>query len=175
MSRTNVFTLQNSLLNEFLFAPVGTEANGMTLTMISVLARLGYDPWLQAAELAKLPKPEATESLAQIIANTPNGIWPLLAAKPIAARLVTLLPTLSRTLANNPSSLARGPKSRPSIFIVFAIMLVCFAYMLAFQASISTKSNSQHPEGNRVTSLATPPHPQPSAIKGPASPPAAPR
>src|SRR5579864_3779597 len=95
MPSSDAFVLRRSGLNEFLFAPVGTEANGMTLSLISVFARLGNDPWLEAGRLARLPELEATESLARIIASMPTGIWPLQAAMAIAARLVALLPTLS--------------------------------------------------------------------------------
>jgi hypothetical protein len=88
MPSSDAFALSRSGLNEFLFAPVGTEANGMTLSVVSVFARLGNDPWLEASKLARLPKLEATETLGRIIASMPTSIWPLQAATPIAARLV---------------------------------------------------------------------------------------
>jgi hypothetical protein len=80
MSSSDAFALQQSGLNEFLFAPVGTETNGMTLSLVSVFARLGNDPWLEPGRLARLPKSEATESLARSIASMPTSIWPLHAA-----------------------------------------------------------------------------------------------
>ena len=95
MPSSDAFALRRSGLNEFLFASVGIEANGMTLSLISVLARLGNDPWLEAGRLAKLPKSEATETLARIIAGMPTSVWPLQAATAIAARLIALLPTQS--------------------------------------------------------------------------------
>ncbi len=95
MPSSDAFAFSRSGLNEFLFAPVGTEANGMTLSVVSVFARLGNDPWLEAGRLARLPKLEATESLARIIANMPASVWPLQSATAIAVRLVALLPTLS--------------------------------------------------------------------------------
>ena len=59
----DVFALRRSGLNDFLFAIVGAEANGMTLSVVSVFARLGNDPWQEASRLALLPRLEATESL----------------------------------------------------------------------------------------------------------------
>ena len=56
MSTSDVFALEKSGLNTFLFAEVGTETNGSVLTVLSVLARLGRDPWEQAARWASLPK-----------------------------------------------------------------------------------------------------------------------
>jgi hypothetical protein len=89
---TNVFSLQYSSLNGFLFADVGVEANGMTLSVLSTLARRGMDPWQEAERLAKLPRMDAVDGLAQIIAATPASRWSLLDARAIASRLVALLP-----------------------------------------------------------------------------------
>ena len=50
MSHPDAFALKNSGLNEFLFAEVGIELNGSPLTILSILARLGQDPWVEAAE-----------------------------------------------------------------------------------------------------------------------------
>ena len=47
MADNDAFTLQRSTLNPFLFAELGTEANGAVLTMLSVLARLDRDPWAE--------------------------------------------------------------------------------------------------------------------------------
>jgi len=41
MTNPDAFALQHSDLNTFPFAEVGTECNGMTLTVVSVIARLG--------------------------------------------------------------------------------------------------------------------------------------
>ena len=43
------FSLLHSDLNDFLFASVGDEQNGMPLSVISALTRLGVDPWEEAA------------------------------------------------------------------------------------------------------------------------------
>jgi hypothetical protein len=88
----DVTALQRSDLNNFLFADVGTEANGMTLCMLSVFARLGSDPWSEAGRLADLPKREATDSIAHTIAEMPTSLWKLADADVIAARLTRLLP-----------------------------------------------------------------------------------
>jgi hypothetical protein len=79
-------------LNRFLFAEVGVEPNGMTLSVLSALARHGADPWQQAEQLAGLSRPLAIDNLARLIATSPAMLWPVPAATEIAARLVTLLP-----------------------------------------------------------------------------------
>lgn len=52
-----------SEFDAFLFAPVGDDENGMALSVLSALARLSVDPWLEAASLAQLPEHSAIERL----------------------------------------------------------------------------------------------------------------
>jgi hypothetical protein len=92
VASSDVTALPRSDLNQFLFADVGTEASGMTLSVMSVLARQGSDPWREAGRLANLPKAEATDSLARTIAGMPKSLWKLPDAIVIAARLIGLLP-----------------------------------------------------------------------------------
>jgi hypothetical protein len=55
MAGTDVYELGHSDLNAFLYAAVGREASGMTLTVLSTLARVEIDPWQEAGRLADLP------------------------------------------------------------------------------------------------------------------------
>ncbi|MDQ2804184.1 MAG: hypothetical protein M3Y41_16470 [Pseudomonadota bacterium] len=75
----DAFALKNSGLDAFLYADVGAELNGSPLTVLSVLARLGNDPWAQAAGWAALPTAAA-----------------LGGSRDIASRLVQLLPGMPR-------------------------------------------------------------------------------
>jgi hypothetical protein len=84
--------LQRSDLNQFLFADIGTEANGTTLSVLSVFARRGADPWTEAGRLAGLSKADAADSLARMIATMPKSLWALPEAIVIAVRLTGLLP-----------------------------------------------------------------------------------
>ena len=43
----------------FLLESVGVDENGMTVSVLSTLARLGLDPWEEAGRLAVLPKKAA--------------------------------------------------------------------------------------------------------------------
>jgi hypothetical protein len=97
MSNTDAFALRNSGLNAFLFAEVGTELNGSTLTMLSVLARLGQDPWDQAGRWAKLPKAAIIDRLTQIIGQMPLCPQALIDARATASRLILLLPGQTQT------------------------------------------------------------------------------
>ena len=86
------FSLLHSDLNDFLFASVGEEHNGVTLSVVSALTRLGLDPWEQAARLTPLPKARAAEALATLIARLPIRRTLSSDDLAISQRLVELLP-----------------------------------------------------------------------------------
>ena len=93
------YALGHSKFNEFLFSFIGKERSGMQLTVISALARLGFDPWQEAARLAELPKESATHALTSKIAMLPEGDWTISDSQSIAIRLVDCLPRLAPFLA----------------------------------------------------------------------------
>jgi hypothetical protein len=84
------FSLLHSDLNDFLFASVGDQRNGMPLNVVSALTRLDVDPWAEAARLAALPKSLAAEALEPMIARLP--IFRQQSDRVISQRLVELLP-----------------------------------------------------------------------------------
>ena len=79
-------------LDNFLFAAVGAERNGIPLSMVSALTRLGLDPWDEAGRLSSLSTAEAIEQLARLIAELPGACRPLAEAREIAAGLIERLP-----------------------------------------------------------------------------------
>ncbi len=91
MASSDVFVLPKSNLNGFLFAAIGTEENGSSLTVLSTLARLGEDPWAKAASWASMSKDAAVDALAACIAQMPLSRTDLQNAPATAARLVALL------------------------------------------------------------------------------------
>ncbi len=109
MPDTDVFRLQKSNLNAFLFADVGTESNGMPLSVVSMLGRLGGDPWTMASRLAKQPRDVAVLELAEIITGTTRAERSGAEIMAIATRLASLLPSTGPM----PSGAAR-PETRPS-------------------------------------------------------------
>ena len=58
-ARTGSISQISSAFDDFLFAPIGEERNGMLLSVVSALARLNVDPWQEAANLAQLPRTSA--------------------------------------------------------------------------------------------------------------------
>ena len=86
------YSLGHSDLNDFLFALIGEEKSGVELTVLSAFARLGLDPWKEAARLSELPKEAAIDALKGLIADCPGWDRKLSDSQKIAKRLVNLLP-----------------------------------------------------------------------------------
>ncbi len=112
----------------FLFAEVGEDRNGMRVSVLSALARLGVDPWQEARELAGLPEDSARERLDALIAKLPGVPSLILDHRAIAERLVALLPRFARVL--------RAPTGKPAAaddtaarthefaFVIFVILML---------------------------------------------------
>jgi hypothetical protein len=58
--------------DNFLFAVVGENKNGMSVTVLSAVAGLNLDPWEKAAELSREPGNAACERLASLISELPD-------------------------------------------------------------------------------------------------------
>ena len=92
MTLPDSFALIHSEFNDFLFAPIGEEGNGMALSVASAMIRLDIDPWQEAARLSILPKELAAATMDGLIGRLPGGRWRRSDIPTIAARLVELLP-----------------------------------------------------------------------------------
>ena len=108
------YSLGHSAYNAFLHAEVGEEANGIKLTVLTALTRLGVDPWVEAARLADLPRDVAVTALAASIARlpplSPGGTWKTADAEAIAARLANFLPTHSTAPLQQPKPRAQSSR-----------------------------------------------------------------
>ena len=137
MPNTDVFALDRSGFNGFLFAAIGTEAGGSSLTVLSALARLGDDPWAKAALWAGMSKPAASEALAACIATMPLTQADLLAAPSTAARLVLML---------SPSATSAPPGSapQPRRTLVFVLTVLAFAMVVFAGALLVSMPRATH-------------------------------
>jgi hypothetical protein len=131
MSHADAFALKNSGLNEFLFAEVGTEANGSSLTILSVLARLGRDPWAEAAGWAQLPRASIVDRLADCISQMPLRPQALAEARTTAARLILLLPARAQPFPKGDSMADK--KSNTPRWVPVAIFLAALALGIGFE------------------------------------------
>jgi hypothetical protein len=126
------FSLLHSDLNDFLFAPVGDEQNGMPLSVISALTRLGVDPWEEATRLAALPKALAAEALAPMIARLPISRPQPSDNLAITQRLVELLPAGVQSAP--PGRKRAGAKDKK--YFQAVMLLACLALGAAVLASM---------------------------------------
>ena len=93
--------------DEFLYAQLGEEANGMQLSVLSALARQNVDPWEIAQRLTSLPREPAILYLTPLLARTPAG---LAAPQDTAARLIAIgCPNGSANNSSSRTGLALAP------------------------------------------------------------------
>ena len=133
----NVFALKNSGFDAFLHADVGAELNGSALTVLSMIARLGRDPWAEAARWAALPRAGAIEGLAQSIAQMPLVPSALAETRTIAERLVQLLPISTSGAWQGGVAKADTP-SVPG-WLPITILYLALAFGMALSARLTPK------------------------------------
>jgi hypothetical protein len=139
-------------LDNFLYAAVGEERDGVPLSLISAFVRLDLDPWHEASRLALLQKPEAGAQLAEMILRLPEMSSPLPEARRIADELIELLPGRAELREAARGSRAKGVTIAPgNAFLLAGLLLV--ALVLAGMAA-----TGDLPIGNRA-----PPEPLQSA------------
>jgi hypothetical protein len=119
--------------NDFLYAQIIVEPEEETLSVLSALARLEIDPWLEASELSGLSDENGIQRLARRLARLPGGRWSQEYCNATATRLIKLLPRRAQfgpvVAANSFGHQATLSASvSPSVlFIVTAVMLVFIA------------------------------------------------
>lgn len=86
------FSLLHSELNSFLFATLGKERSGASLSVLSALTRLDIDPWAEGARLSRLSKEDAARELVPLIAAFPEEERTFSEVGARAAQLADLLP-----------------------------------------------------------------------------------
>ena len=119
--------------DSFLFAPVGEEIDGVPLSVLSALSRLGLDPRDEAARLSHLTREAAAEQLARMIARLSDQRWTLSEARRIAGGLIERLPPATTT-AGKPHRLKTGalptPGSKASPFLIYLALLIALLVSL---------------------------------------------
>jgi hypothetical protein len=124
--------------NDFLFARIGEDSNGMALSVLSALARRDVDPWDEAAKLAALPGETAIERLVSLITPLPDGPAAKLDPEAIAARLIALLPphAVSGSLARaKDAALSGGERWWPVIYFGIVVLIMSAQILMARRQS----------------------------------------
>jgi len=134
MARCTSVAPLGSQFDEFLFAPIGEEKNGVRLSVVSALARMGKDPWQEAAQLAQLPGPGAIRKLASLIETLPDAPAVYLGPMTTAARLIALLPRDSSSFVRAPNVLRGGAGTGINRDLVMSAIF-CFVFWIALLTS----------------------------------------
>ena len=125
--------------DEFLFAPVGGDMKGMTVSVLSALARLDVDPRQEAANLAQLPGGPAIERLSLLLAVLPGGISANPDPRTVAARLIPLLPRRTgRGIASRETAPSAAMTNFPTVARMAVISVLFVAFTLAAQWIITS-------------------------------------
>jgi hypothetical protein len=130
--------------DDFLYAAIDTDKNGMPLSVLSALARLNVDPWEEAAELSELSKIPAAQRLASLIVQLPGGRWTQTESRRIADRLIELLP---RRVQSKVVLAGKAPNLRDITSSVGTKLLICAALaviVLIVAASREPPSKGDH-------------------------------
>ena len=125
--------------DDFLFARINEDSDAAPLTVLSVLARLGVDPWEEAAKLAQLPRVSAANRILDFIAATPGALPAYLSAKMVSDRLIDLLPSPADVMIRPPPvrgarALTRSPIWPVVIAVILAILLIVISLRPTAQA-----------------------------------------
>ncbi len=133
----NVFALRNSGVEAFLYADIGAELNGSTLTILSMIARLGRDPWAEAARWAALPRAGAIESLVQDIDQMTLEPSAPAETRATATRLVQLLPAAIQGAQQN--GVAKTEASAVPNWLPVTLLYGAMALGMAVSGMLATK------------------------------------
>jgi hypothetical protein len=150
------FSTLNASYDNFLFAPVCEEANGMRLSVLSALARANVDPWDEAAHLTSMPREIAEKTLLSIFDLVSGKSWKSPEAAAIVARLVRLLPrTGEATAAVATPGTATSAKSITSYWWVWVGFALAMAFMTPHHDVTSSSTDAVTTESGATAPVTT--------------------
>ena len=153
-----------SEFDDFLFAVIGDDHNGMPLSVVSVLARVDLDPWHEAATLAALPGELAAQRLAPLLATLPERTLQQMSAATTAVRLIALLPR--RTNPATPPAVQQSgavPAARPRALLnpiliaIYLIVSLGIQFFVARRDPAAMSTNTTHAPATRPVPSQKPP------------------
>jgi hypothetical protein len=129
-------------MDPFLFASVGEEIEGIPLSVLSALARLGLDPRNEAARLSHLTSNAAASQLGRLFARLPDRPWTSSEIRRIAKKLVELLPAAPNVGKNDqmPSTTGGTLGSAVSRHLTYLALALAGALVLGLIAHGSVTS-----------------------------------
>jgi hypothetical protein len=135
----------------FLFASVGEEVNGIPLSVLSALARLGVDPRDEATRLSRLTSKTAASQLARMFARLPDRPWTSPEIRRIASRLVELLPAPPK--GGDKDQVASATNRRPSVVMSRHLIHLALALSGALVFGLIADSHETAPPVSQADSM----------------------
>jgi hypothetical protein len=131
--------------DNFLFAPLGEDRNGLPLSLVSLLGRMDLDPWNEANSLARLPVEAAVRRLASLLAALPVALLRDADPGTMAARLIALLPHGTDHKVPSPvAPIAASTRVHPRIVISAILFALYLLWVLSTQNAGTTTDPSTH-------------------------------
>jgi hypothetical protein len=138
MASTDSSSRLRSEFDRFLFEPIGEDANGMSLSVVSALARMDLDAWHEAAALAALPAESAAQKLGALLRAFPDQSLMESDRATLVARLIALLPPAAAPRAQSPlpsnhdAAATVSKRGMSAIFLaLYLIALLIFQFLMA--------------------------------------------
>jgi len=158
-----------SEFDRFLFAPLGEDHNGLSLSVVSLFARLDLDPWQEAGNLAALSAEAAARRLALSLDTLTDPTLRPANPEGRVLRLLALLPSHVRTTVQTPVAAAEavtapdsGARIRTILFITSAILLVGSQFLSAHRSTptppASLPGQATGPVASQMLSAPAPGH-----------------
>ena len=138
--------------NDFLFAPISEQANGMQLSVLSALARINVDPWEEAARLATMSPGDAEWALVATLSKVPGRTWNLSDAEGIAKRLVQRLPHATYAAPNVGTEAKRAGAQQISYWLMWLGFFIAMSLSQP-RHHLTTASPGAAPSNNGTSAL----------------------
>lgn len=126
---------QDPQYEPFLYAPLGEDQRGSNVTVLSMLARLGVDPWSEASELSNLPVAAAQQRLEALMTRFHDVPTPVPDRSGLVSGLLALLPRRAATASSHrdgtSAKLGLPPQGSPFYWIIAAALFIGWIAMLA--------------------------------------------
>jgi hypothetical protein len=119
-----------SEFDKFLFAPLGEDENGLSVSIVSLFARLNLDPWREAGDLAALPADVAARRLIASLETLTDPMVRGEIAESMVPRLLALLPrripgsAQAPPVPDLPAAVHAGTRLGTLLLIISALVLL---------------------------------------------------
>jgi hypothetical protein len=124
-----------SEFDAFLFAPIGEDRNGLTLSIVSLLGRMDLDPWQEAAKLAGLPAEIAAQKLATLLAALSDPSLKPADAGKMAIRLIAQLPGRPAADLGSLGAPRIGGVAHPHVLMTAILFVIWTIWVLGMPAT----------------------------------------